>query len=88
MTATRAPRLKVRFTQSEALKALELPADAPLVQYAEAVGIALGRGDTLSESQIRAISDYLDSAMVQATSEAVLLQGARRARGPVRAVRT
>jgi hypothetical protein len=31
---------------------------------AEAAGIAIGKYDTLSEAQIRTISDYLDSTMV------------------------
>lgn len=57
------PPIRVRYTQAEALSALYLPPDAPLVQYAEGAGIVIGRGDTLSETQIRRISDYLDSTM-------------------------
>lgn len=58
-----APPIRVRYTQTEALAALQLPPGAPLIQYAEGAGIEIGPGDTLSETQIRRISDYLDTTM-------------------------
>jgi hypothetical protein len=82
----RKPPIIVRFTQAEAIEALRLKPDAPLVQYAEAAGIALGQGDTLSESQIRAISDYLDGTMAdpQAATIIAARSAALKANPPVR----
>jgi len=82
--------LRIRYTLSEAREALLLPSDAPLVQYAEAAGIEVGAGDSLSEAQIRAISDYLDGAMADPNlaqfhaANGAAVRGAVRRRGGLR----
>jgi hypothetical protein len=58
------PPFVVRYTQAEALAALRLNPSTPLIQLAEAAGIALGKYDTLSEAQIRLISEQLDRGML------------------------
>lgn len=58
-----APAIKLRYTLAEAREALLLGKDFPIEQYAAAAGIQLGKSDTLSEAQIREISDYIDRCM-------------------------
>jgi hypothetical protein len=57
------PPFIVRYTREEALAALRLKPSTHLEPLAEAAGISLGRFDTLSETQIRTISEHLDKTM-------------------------
>lgn len=61
------PKLRIRYTTKEAADALLLRTETELLQYAEAAGIELGRGDSLSEAQVRTISAYIDEQMVDCT---------------------
>lgn len=57
------PPIRVRYTQAEALAALQLDKAEHLVAYAKGAGIELGRHDSLSAAQIERISVYLDKTM-------------------------
>jgi hypothetical protein len=62
-----APPFLVRYTQLQAIAAMQLEPGTTQEQFrdlAGAAGIRLRAKDTLSEAQIRAISDYLDTQMV------------------------
>jgi hypothetical protein len=81
-----APAIKLRYTLNEAREALLLPKDAPIEQYAAAAGIQLANHESLSEAQLRAISDYIDDAMSDPETARFLAAktAALRANPPVR----